>query len=145
MKKIMWKWTTWIHLTYIYKAKNQCRSSHRRCSMKKVVLKNFATFTRKHLCWSLFLINCRHEQLQLYWKKTPTHVFWCEYCEIFRNAYFGEHLRSAAYADCSCRLILKLKNLKIRFILFLKGNIKLSFISHCARIWHQWGWWMNPQ
>ena len=32
------------------------RSSHRRCSIKKGVLKNFANFTGKHLCWSLFLI-----------------------------------------------------------------------------------------
>ena len=31
------------------------RSSHRRCSVKKDVLKRFANFT-KHPCWSLFLI-----------------------------------------------------------------------------------------
>ena len=31
-----------------------CRSSHERCSMKKSVLKNFAKFTEKHLCQSLF-------------------------------------------------------------------------------------------
>ena len=29
------------------------RSSHRRCSIKNAVLKNFAIFTRKHLRWSL--------------------------------------------------------------------------------------------
>ena len=27
-----------------------------RCSVKKVVLKKFANFTGKHLCWSFFLI-----------------------------------------------------------------------------------------
>ena len=32
------------------------RSSQPRCSIKKGVLKNFANFTEKHLCWSLFLI-----------------------------------------------------------------------------------------
>ena len=32
------------------------RSSHRRCSVKKGVLKNLRNFTGKHLCWSLFLI-----------------------------------------------------------------------------------------
>ena len=31
------------------------RSSHRRCSVKNVVLKNFANFKGKHLYWSLFL------------------------------------------------------------------------------------------
>ena len=32
------------------------RSNHQRCSVKKAVLKYFAIFTGKHLCWSLFLI-----------------------------------------------------------------------------------------
>ena len=32
------------------------RGSHRRCSIKKVIFKNFAIFTGKHLSWSLFLI-----------------------------------------------------------------------------------------
>ena len=32
------------------------RSSHRKCSVKKVVLRNFAKFTGKHLCQRLFLI-----------------------------------------------------------------------------------------
>ena len=32
------------------------RTSHRKCSVKKGVLKTFAIFTGKHLCWSLFLI-----------------------------------------------------------------------------------------
>ena len=30
------------------------KSSHRRCSIKKAVFENFAIFTEKHLCWSLF-------------------------------------------------------------------------------------------
>ena len=30
------------------------RSSHRRCSIEKSVLKNFVIFTGKQLCWSLF-------------------------------------------------------------------------------------------
>ena len=32
------------------------RSGHRRCSVKKSVLKNFANFTGKHQCCSFFLI-----------------------------------------------------------------------------------------
>ena len=33
-----------------------CRSSHRRCSVEKGALKNFANFTGVYLCWSVFLI-----------------------------------------------------------------------------------------
>ena len=32
------------------------RSSHRRCSVRKDVLKNFVNFTGKHLCWCLLLL-----------------------------------------------------------------------------------------
>ena len=53
------------------------KSSHRRCSIKEAVLKNFAVFTGKHLYWSLFLIT-----LQIYEKETLTQGFSC--CEILR-------------------------------------------------------------
>ena len=29
-------------------------------------------------------------------KETPTQVFFCEYCEIFKNTYFEKHLRTTA-------------------------------------------------
>ena len=34
--------------------------------------------------------------MQLYLKETPAQVFSCEYCKIFNNTYFEEHLRTAA-------------------------------------------------
>ena len=37
------------------------RSSHRRCSVRKSVLKNVAKFTRKRLCQSLFFIKLQAE------------------------------------------------------------------------------------
>ena len=46
------------------------------------------------MCWSLFLI-----KLQAFSppkKVTPTPVFSCERCEIFKNTYFEKHLRMAA-------------------------------------------------
>ena len=57
------------------------RSSHHSFSMKRAVLKNFAIFTEKHLCWGLFLIKVQIS---------------CEYCGIFKHIYFVEHLRTAA-------------------------------------------------
>ena len=64
------------------------RSSQRRCSAKKCVLKNFAIFTGKQL----------FKDLQFYEKETLTQVFFCEYCKIFKNTYFEEHLRTVASA-----------------------------------------------
>ena len=48
------------------------------CSIKTGVLKNFAKFTRKHLCQSFFLNKVAAQQLYL--------------CEIFKNTIFTEHL-----------------------------------------------------
>ena len=56
---------------------------------KKIVLKDFAIFTRKHLCWSL-LVSLESTLL----KKTPIQIFSREYYEIFKNTYFKEHLRT---------------------------------------------------
>ena len=47
------------------------RSSHRRCSIEKGVLKNFAKFIGKHPCQSLFLKqNCRPQTCCLIKKET---------------------------------------------------------------------------
>ena len=34
-------------------------------------------------------------------QETPTQAFSCEYCVIFKNTYFEEHLRTAASKWCS--------------------------------------------
>ena len=53
------------------------RTRYSQMFLKVRVLKNFAIFTVKHLCWNPFLK-----------KETPTQVFSCEYCEIFKNSLF---------------------------------------------------------
>ena len=60
-------------------AKEIFRSSHLRCSVKKGVLRNFAEFTGKYLCQRLFF------------NKVAV-----EFCEISKNTFFIEHLRTTA-------------------------------------------------
>ena len=48
--------------------------------MKKGVLKNYAKFTGKHLAWP--------EAWNFIKKETLAQVFSCEFCEIFKNAFF---------------------------------------------------------
>ena len=48
---------------------------------KKGVLRNFAKFTGKHLCQSLFFN-----------RVTLTQMFSREFCEISKNTFFIEHL-----------------------------------------------------
>ena len=47
---------------------------------KKVVLRNFAKFTRKHLCQSQACNFIKNETLE--------QVFSCEFCEISKNTFF---------------------------------------------------------
>ena len=66
---------------------------------KKIALKNFTIFTGNQLCWNLFLIKLqafRSPGLQLYQNKSPTQVFFCEYCE---NIHFEKDLRMDASAS----------------------------------------------
>ena len=44
-------------------------------------------FTEKRLCWS--------KAFNFIKKDTPTQVFSCKYCEIFKNTYFEEYLQTA--------------------------------------------------
>ena len=53
------------------------RSSHPEVFCKKVALRNFAKFTGKHLCQSLFF------------NKVAGQVFSCEVCEICKNTFFS--------------------------------------------------------
>ena len=69
------------------------RSSRRRCSVKKGVLKNFAKFTGKHLCQSLFLNKVAGDACNFIKKEILAQVFSCEFSEIYKNTFLTEHLR----------------------------------------------------
>ena len=61
------------------------RSSHRRCSVRKGILKNLAKFTGKHLCQTLikFLaLACNFIE-----KEALTEMFSCEFCETDKLFY----------------------------------------------------------
>ena len=47
---------------------------------KKGVIKNFAIFTGKHLCWSLSAYGLNTERYSVL-------VLSSEYCEVFKNTY----------------------------------------------------------
>ena len=72
-------------------------SSHRRLSIKKDILKNFAKFTGKQLYLGLFIIKLQDSGPQ---KETPTQVLSCEFYEVFKINLFTEPLRATA-SRCS--------------------------------------------
>ena len=72
------------------------RSSHQRCSVKKGVLRNFAKFTGKHLCQSLFFNEVPGGACNFIKKEALAQVFSCEFCEISKNAFLTEHVWATA-------------------------------------------------
>ena len=66
---------------FLTKKGSLLKSSHRKSSIKKL----FFPISLQKPSW-----------LQHYQKQTPTQVFSCEYCEIFKSTYFDGHLQTAA-------------------------------------------------
>ena len=62
------------------------------CSIRKGVLRNFAKFTGKHLCKSLFFNKVAGPACSFIKKETLAQVFSCEFCEISKNTFSTEHL-----------------------------------------------------
>ena len=56
------------------------------------------------MCWNLKKKKYIPEDLQLHLKKAPTQLLSCEYCEIFKNTYFEEHLQTTASLKSFCNV-----------------------------------------
>ena len=69
------------------------RSSCLQMFFKIGVLKSFANFTGKHLCWSFFLKKLAGSRPATLLKKASTQGFSCEVSEILKTPFFIEHLR----------------------------------------------------
>ena len=69
------------------------RSNFQTCSIIKIVIRNFAKFTEKNLCQSLFL-NKVAGLSNFIKKETLAQVFSCQFSGTFKNTHFREHLRT---------------------------------------------------
>ena len=59
--------------------------------------------------------------LQLYLKKAPTQMFYCEVYKIFNNTYFEEHLRTAVSTECVRSSSLLFKHLGVEIFTGVLG------------------------
>ena len=97
------------------------RSSHSHMFFKTGVLKNFAIFTGKHLCFSLFLIELQAFFRSSFFYRIPPVV-----------AFKWRHYRTTHhYFDSSvfiCRLDLFVPNVQIPYTLYPLKNIRKSYV-----------------
>ena len=78
------------------------RSSHRRCSVKKM-FSNISQKSQENTCARVSFLTCVRVffnkvsvQCNFIKKETLEKVFCCEFCEISNNTFFTEHLWAAA-------------------------------------------------
>ena len=86
-------WLQWR--TFILSGDTSFRSSHRRCSLKTGVLRNFAKSIGKHPCQSLFVNEVTGLGLRpatLLKKRIWHRCFPVNFAKDFKNTYFTEHL-----------------------------------------------------
>ena len=65
-----------------------CRNCHRRCSLRKPLLKNHKKFTAKHLCWSHFLIKLQSFKPTALSKRDFNTVFCSKFLRNFWKHFF---------------------------------------------------------
>ena len=90
LSKVLWKPLFIEHLR-ASESKMFCEISTGSVLWKKLLLK-LSQYSQEKL-----LLQSLASRPATLLKKTPTQVFSCEYCKIFKNIYFEEHLPTAAF------------------------------------------------
>ena len=89
--KLKWGWRGGAIYFVFQRKSGLYRRSHRKCTIKKGVLKNLANFTGKHLYWSLFSNKITDVNVAKFLRtlvyRTPTGDFFC-------SLYYGSVLNN---------------------------------------------------
>ena len=78
------RWT-WLKITTSQSVQHFTRSRQSEVFCKNGILQNFAKFTAKLLCQSLFLIKLKADACNFVKKETLAQVFSWKFCKIFKN------------------------------------------------------------
>ena len=97
------------------------KSSHRRCFVV------FLKFGKVHRGTpALECLFNKVSGLKPHEKETPTQVFFCEFCQIFNNNYFEEHLRTAASIYRTPPVAASVKTIHIAFTVLHSFLLKVE-------------------
>ena len=112
------------------------RSSRPEIFCKKGVLRNFAKFTRKHLCESLFFNNVAYLSLQLYLKKRLWHRCFPVNCAKFlRTPFLRKHIWwLLRYFEKYCPLRYIAQRYHLLYFKFIAYFLR-TLVSWCTSCW----------
>ena len=124
-----------------------CRSSHRRCSIKENILKSFANFTGKHLCQSLYFDKVPSLRPVILLKKRLWQIFFLWILGNFLENLFYRPLLNDCFCNCfgtlrfwmtvwgqgipSARYSNLVKSFSLRSLLFYKAQNYNSIVDDC--------------
>ena len=103
------------------------RSSQQKCSMKKLVLRNFTKFTWKHLCQNLFFNKFAGLRPATLLKTSLAQMFHRKFCQISKNTSFTEHLWTTASVTCKAN----------------SSNMPNIFFAYQAHVFSDSCFWFN--
>ena len=112
------------------------RSSHRRCSVEKGVLRNFAKFTGKRLCQRLYFNKNAGLRAVILLKKSLCHrCFPVNFVKFLRTPFAAEHLSwlllSANNFNLWNQHIRKMERVR---------NVRYCFLKKLNTVWN-WNFW----
>ena len=84
------------------------RNSHRRCSVKKGVLRHSANFTGKHLCHGHFFNKVAASNFIK--KEIQAGVFSCEFYKISKNTFSTEHPQTTVSGHSLSKMMQRIIN-----------------------------------
>ena len=100
------------------------RSSHQRWSVKRGALKNFANFTGKRLCWSLFLTMLQSFNPVTFFKRDSNTGILLQSLGNFYNTYFEEPLRTTASVSRFSSSVLMWEHHFWRYVVNVRSLVK---------------------
>ena len=106
------------------------RSSHQWCSMEKAFLNNFAIFTGKHLCWSLFSITLHHGFIPATFlkKRIQQRCFPVSVAKFLRTLILKNTCKILFFYTAQLLMILKLTILRNFFMIL--WTLTCDFCNH---------------
>ena len=105
----------------------------RMCSVRKVVLRNLAKFTGKHLCQSLFFKQSYMSQPATLLKRDSATSVYCKFCKISKNTFSYKTRPVAASGLPKKRLPSFIE--PSRHIIFSRKRSKMSTLIAGSRLY----------
>ena len=117
LMQIFYYWYAWRNLGSDFMNPCRNRSSHRRCPVRKSVLRNFAKFTGKHLCQSFFFNKVPGLRTATLLKKRPWHrCFPVNFAKLLRTPFYRTPLDDCFWTFSSQEKLTKSKWRLVRFL-----------------------------